>query len=125
MKHLTTIKAALAAVRTGFATTAAATHSDDCEVVFTACFPKSGHVFYTCRMFGTQFSGFLNPEDEFSLALVGPKARESIYGAGWLQKNWVKCSSTEEHLIQHAQEVEHLLDKKSTFCPSRLRKFRA
>lgn len=123
MKKMTTIKAALAAVRTGFAFTAL-TSIEAGEVIFSATFPLSGHIFYTCRFYGVVFEGILHPEDTFDLMQIKPKATSCMGGYG-MRTNWATCSGEPEHVTYHQQLVQKLLDKSSTFCPSRLRKFRA
>ena len=124
MKEMTTFKTALLAVNTGYAVTATAPQSEDCEVVFTAAFPRSGHVFYTCRMYGTVFHGFLDPADTFTLFRVKPRIVMPV-GGHWPIVNWVSCSSYEEHKQVHMDLLAQCLDKRAQWCPSRLRKHRA
>lgn len=119
-KSITTVNAAIVASRTKGGSWKVALQ-EGVEIVFSAPF-TNGVSFYSCRIFGTVFHGFLNPEDEFSINQVRPRTwyPAGSYGNGWFHTNW--CESTDLEGT-HQRDLVRLLDRKSNFCPGRLRKY--
>lgn len=96
------------------------TDNVEVETLFSKCF-TDGTVFYTCLIGSTTISGFLRPEDTFSIAKVRPKLWRS-FGDGFVHSN--TGFNVKNHEEYHNKEVKRLLKKGSTCCPSRLRKLR-
>ena len=96
------------------------TDNVEVETLFSKCF-TDGTVFYTCLIGSTTISGFLRPEDTFSIEKVRPKLWRS-FGDGFEYSNM--GFGVKNHEEYHNGEVKHLLKKDSTCCPSRLRKLR-
>ena len=96
------------------------TDNVEVETLFSKCF-TDGTVFYTCLIGNTAISGFLRPEDTFTVEKVKPKIWKS-FGDGCVYSNM--GFGVTNHEEYHNGEVKRLLKKDSTCCPSRLRKLR-
>ena len=82
---------------------------------------KDGTKFYTVSYGGFIVWGFIRPEDEFNLSKAVPRMWRSGTGMPTWNVLYVK---EEDHEKWHKELCRRVLDRSSTFCPSRLRKLR-
>ena len=80
-----------------------------------------GTKFYTVSYGSFILWGFVRPEDTFDLGKAVPRMWTSGTGMSTLNVLYVK---EEDHEKWHKELCRRVLDRESTFCPSRLRKLR-
>ena len=89
------------------------------EVIISKCF-ETGHKFYSARLGGTVYQGFLCPGDEFKFSELFPRVWTSE--KGWIYTNFAKGSEVSS-LEEYHEATLRRFQEKPLSLPSRLRKY--